>query len=74
MNFRFDTTIPPQIYHYLVFRAKQEGIPFDLKAQYIWRCLVLGTKNFFGVLTNSLGKVLEDTEYPGLVMQFSQQK
>jgi hypothetical protein len=74
MNFPFDTTVPPPIYHYLEFRAEQEGLAFGLKFEYLWRQLILGHNNFWGVLTNSLGKVLTDTQYPELVSQFSKHK
>ena len=63
---------PPQIYHYLVFRAQQECIPFGLTVEYIWRRLILGTTYFYGVITNTLGSVLADTNYPGLLVQFKQ--
>ena len=60
----------PQVFHYIVFRAEKEGVPFDLQELTFKNLLAAGCRNFFGAKTNELGDVLEDVNNPTVLDEF----
>ena len=54
----------PEIYNYMVHRARLEKQAHNLTVEYYRVYLLAGVRAFFGVEVTSTGKIIEDTQNP----------
>jgi hypothetical protein len=52
------------LHQYVAYRAKAEGLPYDLDAEFFDSHFVRGVRQFFGVTLDDQGKIVSDDQNP----------